>query len=131
MWRPPEQYVHTAGVHVPLRIASLLFRRAGLEQYHLTHRGQDPEADAVIAALKLADRRWRASVGVTDTRKPTEATPRSKWLKAAEVADQLGVTAAAVRLACRQERLPAELVDGRWRISREDFEHYRGSRSAA
>ncbi len=132
-WRPPETFVHGDGrvALVPWRVASVLVRQAGLEQYHRAHRGDDPEVDAVIVALKVAGLNWLASVGVSEPRKPAQAMRLSSWLSSTEVADQLGIGSPAVRLACREGRLPAQLVDGRWRISREDFEHWRAARKAA
>lgn len=131
--RPPEHYVHADGqvVIVPARVARRLVQVFLLDRYHVEHRGEDPELDAVIVALRVAGLKWATSVGVSEPRKPAQAMSLSSWLSSTEIAGQLGIGPPAVRLACREGRLPAELVDGRWRVSREDFEHWRAARKAA
>lgn len=52
------------------------------------------------------------------------------WLSAQRVADLLGMTDRAVRLACSQGRIEAELVGTRWRISEEAFKTFKAARAA-
>ncbi|MGY1845525.1 helix-turn-helix domain-containing protein [Modestobacter sp. SYSU DS0875] len=47
-----------------------------------------------------------------------------------QAADRLGMTPRGVRLAIAEARLQAEQIDGRWRLRREDVEHYRASRAS-
>ncbi len=47
-----------------------------------------------------------------------------------QVADRLHLHPRTIRLAIAEKRLRAEQVDGRWRVTREDFEHYRAARAA-
>nr|WP_254451152.1 excisionase family DNA-binding protein [Aeromicrobium stalagmiti] len=47
-----------------------------------------------------------------------------------QVASQLGITDRAVRLAIARSALKATEVGGRYRITREDMEHYRAARAA-
>lgn len=130
----PERYLlpEAVGTFVPGRVAALIYKRTDLAQVRTELRGADPEVDAVLMALHIAALKWRGSVGVSDSRKPAEVTPQSEWMTAQEVADQLSLTSSRVRQECRSGRLKAE-NHGRphgWRISREDFEHYRAARAA-
>jgi excisionase family DNA binding protein len=133
-WRPPEHYVHGLDgpvVVVPARVAAWLCQRAQLDRIRADIRGLDPEVDSVLVALTVAAMQWRTSAtGSTQAPEP-EAAAQSPWVSSTQAADLLGITARAVRLAIGEQRLPAEQVDGRWRIAREDVEHYRASRSAA
>ncbi len=135
LWKPPGSYVFGTGadqhVIVPARVAAILFRRAGLADYHRQNRGIDPELDSLLVALREAGREWVASVSGSEPRKAAEPESLSSRVSAREAADLLGVTDRAVRLACTQGRIPAEQVDGRWLIDREDVEHYRAARDAA
>jgi excisionase family DNA binding protein len=117
-------------VVVPSRIAALLVRHGGLARYHVENRGLDPELDDVLVALKVAAAAWAASVDGSDPRKPPEAEPFSAWLAPVEVADLLGLTDSRVRQEIRAGRLKAERVGRGWRVSRQDFEHYRAARAA-
>lgn len=53
-----------------------------------------------------------------------------EWLTVAEAADLLNIGARAVRLACSEDRLDAERVGGRWRISRQALENFKAARAA-
>jgi excisionase family DNA binding protein len=54
-----------------------------------------------------------------------------QWLSVVQVADLLGLTDRAVRLACSEGRLEAQ-QDGsrRWRITKKAYEDYRAARAA-
>lgn len=59
------------------------------------------------------------------------ARDSEQWLSVIEVADLLGLTDRAVRLACSEGRLEAQQDDARrWRITRQAYEHYRAARAA-
>ncbi len=78
--RPPEGYVWGPGadhVLVPRRVAAWLDREAGLDRLRVEVRGQDPEIDAVLVALRLAALAWRGSVTGTDDRNPPEPVAES------------------------------------------------------
>lgn len=137
LMRPAETYVYGLDgpvVVVPARVATWLLRRAGLEAYHREHRGIDPEVDAVITALKVADRASRGSVG-TDcgtNADPTGSGPAdSTWLNTAEVARALGISARGVRKAVATGRLRARQVGGVHVFSPEDVGKFRARRAAA
>lgn len=135
--RPPESYVHGLDgpvVVVPARVATWLLRRAGLEAYHRDHRGLDPQVDAIIVALKVADRTWRASVGTdlgTDTDGTGPGPAGCPWLSTTEAARRLGITDRAVRKAIAAGRLRAQWVGGVHALDPADIEHYRATRAAA
>lgn len=131
--KPPGAYLHGDGpaciVIVPARIANWLATRTNLSEVRINSRGTDPEVYAVLAALHRAGLAWRTSAtGSSAPAEPEAATP-SKWMSTTQAALQLGVTDRAIRLAIGQHRLPAENLDGRWRITREDLEHYRAART--
>jgi excisionase family DNA binding protein len=132
--KPPGAYLHGDGptciVIVPARIANWLATRTNLSDVRISARGTDPEVYAVLAALHRAGLAWRTSVTGSAAPAEPEATALSKWMSTTQAAHQLGVTDRAIRLAITQHRLPAENVDGRWRITREDIEHYRAARAA-
>jgi excisionase family DNA binding protein len=132
-WRPPEHYVHGHGevVVVPARVAAWLMKYAHLDRLRAQVRGADPEVDSVLVALTVAGMHWRTSATGSTRAPEAEVVAPSPWMGTTQVADSLGITARAVRLAISEERLPAESVDGRWLIRREDVEHYRASRRAA
>lgn len=132
-WRPPEHYVHGDGevVIVPARVAAWLAGAAHLDQLRARIRGADPEVDSVLVALTVAAMKWRTSAtGSADAPRP-EVAPGSPWVSSTQAADLLGIGDRAVRLAIDEQRLQAEKVQGRWRIAREDVEHYRAGRRAA
>lgn len=136
-FRPPEAFVHGHEgpvVVVPARVATWLLRRAGLEAYHRDHRGADPEVDAVLTALKVADRAWRAAqgadqgTGADSTRSEQTGCP---WLSTREAAARLGITDRAVRKAIAGGRLKADWVGGVHALDPEDVALYRPRRVAA
>ena len=123
-------------VVVPGRIAAWLLSRAGLADYHRAHRGDDPEVDQVLVALKLAAHAWRERTTGTDhgTREantPPQDAPSPRWLTTTATAQLLGITSRAVVKAIAVCRLPAVWSAGRWWIDPEDVEHHRARRTAA
>lgn len=130
--RPAEHLVH--GLTGPVvvvsgRSAALLLAHGGLDRYHQTHRGADPELDAVLVALKLASAAWRA--GVTD---PGHQHPHRRYtahphgLSTTDAATRLGCSPRTIRRACANGNLPAAVVGGSWVIDATELEHYRARR---
>jgi Helix-turn-helix domain len=135
---PAEHLIHGLDAPVVLvsgRVAAWLLSRAGLDEYHRSHRGDDPEVDQVLVALKLAAIAWRERKTSTDhgTREagaPPHVAPSPKWFTTAAAARVLGITARAVIKAISVGRLPAVWSAGRWWIDPDDVEHYRAQRAA-
>lgn len=132
--KTPEAYLHGDGasaiVIVPARVASWLATRTRLSEVRISARGTDPEVYAVLAALHRAALAWRTSVTGSENPPHPEAPAQSKWMSTTQAGGLLGITDRAVRLAITEDRLPAQQVAGRWRITREDVEHYRAARAA-
>ncbi|MBB6343777.1 excisionase family DNA binding protein [Nonomuraea muscovyensis] len=131
--RPAEHYVYGATgpvVVVPGRVAAWLERHAQLGRLRIERRGQDPEVDAVLAALRQAAAAWRSSATGTPNTNQPEPVPLSPQMGTSSAADLLGITDRAVLKAIHEGRLPAERVAGRWLITREDVEHFRAGRAA-
>lgn len=118
-------------VLVPARVAAILERHAGLTDLRVRTRGIDPEASAVLEALRFAAMSWRSSAtGTTDDTEPEPAQDSEQWLTTGQAAELVGVTARAIRKAVTEGRLSASKVGNHNRISREDLEHYRAARAA-
>ena len=137
--RPAEHLlcgVNGPAVLVPCRVAAWLLSRAGLAKYHHTHRGDDPEVDQVLIALKLAALAWRERNASADrvTRAAETAqqpAPSPQWLTTTTAARALGIGDRAVRKAIGAGRLRATWAGGQWWIDPEDVAHYRAQRQAA
>lgn len=135
--RPAESYVHGLDgptVTVPARVAALLLRRTDLGAYARDHRGEDPETDQVLVALRLAAAAWLAAAGsdcgpslVADG--AVEASS-ARQLSTGHAAKLLGITERSVRRAVTQGRLRATPLGGRWVLTPEDVEHFRAQRAA-
>lgn len=134
MRRPPEHYFHgwEAGcVVVPARVAAYLESKAGLSSFRVSNRGADAEVDSVLIALHLAAMNWRGSATGTRDAAPAEPPADSPHrLTTSQAAALLQVGERAIRKAIANESLPAENINGRWVITREDIEHYRARRTA-
>ena len=132
--KTPEAYLHGDGasaiVIVPARVASWLATRTRLSEVRISARGADPEVYAVLAALHRAALAWRTSVTGSENPPHPEVRALSEWMSTTQAGGLLGITDRAVRLAIAEDRLPAQQVAGRWRITREDVEHYRAARAA-
>ncbi|PJJ58573.1 excisionase family DNA binding protein [Mumia flava] len=116
-------------VVVPARVAAVLERYADLTSLRVRTRGVDPEASAVLEALRAAAMSWRASA--TGSAGDTEAEPGTdsqQWLSTTEAARVIGVSSRAIRMAIARGGIPAQSVGDRYRISREDVEHFRAGR---
>ena len=135
---PAEHLVHgldSPVVLIPGRVAAWLLSRAGLNEYHRGHRGDDPEVDQLLVALKIAAHIWRErNVGTghgtraADT--PAQPAPSPNWLTTTAAARSLGIGTRAVRKAISAGRLRATWAGGCWWINAEDFEHFRARRAA-
>lgn len=132
--RPPQAYVHGIGgpvVVIPARVCAWLERHAQLNEVRIRERGTDPEVDAVLVALRLAALTWRTTAtGTPVAAKPEAPTDLNQWLSTTQAADILYITDRAVRLAIKEGRLPATLLNGRWRITREDIQHFAAAKAA-
>ncbi|WP_157417546.1 helix-turn-helix domain-containing protein [Nocardioides sp. Iso805N] len=118
-------------VLVPARIAAILERHADLTALRVRTRGVDPEASAVLEALRVAAMTWRGSAtGTEGAPKPEPAQDSNQWLSTGEAADLAGVTSRAIRKAIEGGRLQATEIGGRYRISREDLEQFKAARAA-
>jgi excisionase family DNA binding protein len=110
-------------VIVPGRVAAILERFARLDAFRKEIRGRDSELDAVLIDFHAAAVAWRSTeVGTTEAPKPE--LPRV-WASTSEAATVLRIGDRAIRKAIAEGRLPADRVDGRWRIAREDLAHFR------
>jgi excisionase family DNA binding protein len=128
--RPPEAYVHGLNgsvVVLPGRIAAYLEHHAGLNEFRLRARGQDPELDAALVALHLVALQWRNSaVGTAEDVRPE---PAAAWHSTTEAAARAGVTSRAIRRGIAEKRITATRVGRSWRIARTDLAHYQASRA--
>lgn len=131
--RPPAAYIH--GNYgpiaiVPGRVAAWLESRLQLDRVRREIRGADAEIDFVLIALGTVANAWRTAETGSKAAAEPEAGPTSKWVGTQQAATALSITERAVRLAIAEHRLPAEKVDGRWRITREDIAHAQAARAA-
>jgi len=130
--KPPGWHIiglRGPGVEVPGRVAAWLESKLDLRRVRTEVRGADPEVDAVLLDLAVVAQTWRSRVDVSDRAGPSQADAVLPWLTTAEAAGRLGVSGSRVRQLVHTNALPAELVDRRWRIGRQDFEHYRAARA--
>jgi len=127
--RPPEHLVH--GLEGPVvivsgRVAAWLNRHAGLNEYRIDHRGEDPDVDSTLNALRIAELKWREAV--TGTKEAAPPEPQREWMSTTQAATQTRIGERAIRKAIDAGRLKAISVNGRWRIRREDLAHYQANR---
>lgn len=117
-------------VVISARTAAWLERYAGLTSLRVRVRGTDPEISAELEHLRVVAMAWRGSATGTAVAAEPEPAASSQWLSTPEVADLLGIGPRAVVKAIGRGALPAQRVGNRWRVSREDVEHYRAARAA-
>ncbi len=128
--RPASSYlVHAGDVLVPGWFVAWLDAQVDLQRLRIRARDVGPQHVEVVAALLYSS---AATSG--GGRKPLvtspEVTAPLETMSASQAAALLGITPRAVRLACSQQRLAAQPVDGAWRITRTDLETYRAQRAA-
>lgn len=132
--RPPEHQVYD-GTHVVIsgRVCAILNRKANLDAFHLEVRGSDPELDAALAAMKIAQMKWASSASGTSLDTPAEpaGSLKQEWFTTTEAGNRLGISDRAIRKAIDEKRLSATRVDSTWKIHVEDLEHYAAARGAA
>ncbi len=116
--RPSEHLV--VGLDGPKALVSgrvavfLLTYPERLADYHREHRGDDPEIDQGVEALKRVALHWRSSrCGTTQPPTPLLGASSTRGLSTAQAARRLGMTPRGVRKAIDGGRLPAELMGHR------------------
>ena len=117
-------------VLISARTAAWLERYGGMTSLRVRVRGIDPAISAELEQLREAAMSWRGSSTGTEEATKQEPATSSKWLSSTQAADLLGVTPRAVVKAIDRGLLLAIRLGNRWRISREDLEHYREARTA-
>lgn len=123
--RPPEHYFHGDNVIVPSWACAFLYQSGDFETWTANNRGKYPHVDNVLVALRMGAKRWKSQLEGTEPVKREEQPALSQWLTTAEVADALGFTTRGARKACAEGRIAAELVDGRYRVSRTALAHFK------
>lgn len=113
------------------RAAAWLLRYAGLNEYHLDHRGEDAEIDETLVALKVAALTWRNTATGTADAPKAELDAQSHWLSTKQAADALAMTDRAIRKAIRENRLKANRVGRAYRINREQLAHFKARKEPA
>ena len=124
---PSEKFVHGRDgptVTVPARVAAILALQAGLNRFYRDHRGQDPELDAVLAALQLVGHEWRERLGAA-----VPVALQAAELSTGQAAKRVGISERAIRQAIDSGRLTARLVGGRYVLDPTDVEHFRAIRT--
>jgi excisionase family DNA binding protein len=108
-----------------------------LDKLRTRVRGQDSHLDAALLAIRRAGLEYTESTAVasrgTVSAPPEEPVSQSKsqlndTLGTTDVAMLLHMTRRAVSNECKQKRLPATLVGGRYRVTREDLAAFMADR---
>jgi excisionase family DNA binding protein len=116
-------------VVIDARTAAWMLKYADISRLRVRVRGIDPRISRALEEITVVGLEWRTSAtGTPVAAKPEPATNSEQWLSTGQAADLVGVTCRAIRKAIAEARLPATQVGGRYRISREDLEHYRTAR---
>lgn len=112
------------------RTCAWLERYAGLTSLRVKVRGTDPAVSRNLEEIREAAMAWRSSVtGTAHDTAPEPPTPSSQWLSTKRAGELLGITDRAIRKAINDDRLHADQIAGRYRVSREDLEHFRAARA--
>lgn len=114
-----------SGIIIPARIAYLIEKNTRLDEYRRRSRGGDPELDTALHGIHWAAMTWAVTANGSVPRKRSEAAV--EWYTPEQIATQTRLTGHAIRLAIREGRLPAEKVDGRWRVTPADYRNFRAS----
>lgn len=111
--------------------AAFLEQHAGLSALRVRTRGVRPVVAAELAEIRDVAQLYRAPALAEAEAGSPEADPDlDEWLGTVKVADLVGISDSAVRLACRQGRLRAHQVGGRWQCDRAAVEEFRAARAA-
>lgn len=120
MTRAGGYVIPSAGTFVPARVGRYLLAWG---RFPDVPRTGDPEVDEVLRTMRRMGEGWvRAVTGTAVDAKPE---PAVDWFSTTTAADRARCTDRGIRKAIAEDRLKAEKVDGRWRISPEALEHYR------
>jgi hypothetical protein len=134
MIRPAEAFVHGLDGPVAIldgRVCAELNRLLGLAEVRARVRGRDPVLDRALLSMHLAALAAGSCAGATNpapTSQPMPASNHDSTVGPSAAATIIGITPSGVRKAIAEKRLPAELVDGRWRIARDDLAAYPAAR---
>ncbi|MDT5012794.1 MAG: hypothetical protein QOH57_4411 [Mycobacterium sp.] len=125
-----------AGVLVSGSVCALLHRLLDLDRVRTQVRGQNPQLDQTLLAMRLAAiaATESSSTGTISAPQP-EPVPSSKYQPGETVGTTtaamiLNMTDRAVRKAIAENRLRATQVDGRYRINRGDILAYQANRAS-
>jgi excisionase family DNA binding protein len=133
--RPAEHLVHKGtSVVIDGRICAVLNKLLGLDRIRSQVRGQDPQLDQELLAIRLAGIAYESSAaGTVSAPRPEPVSQSHQQLNGDTVntttaATILGITDRAVRKAITEKRLKATQLDGRYRITREDLSAFMADR---
>lgn len=116
-------------VVIDARTAAWLLKYADISRLRVHVRGTDPRISRALEEITFVGLEWRTSAtGTAVAARPEPATNSKQWLSTGQAADLVGVTSRAIRKAIAEGRLSASEVGGRYRINREDAEHYKAAR---
>jgi hypothetical protein len=115
-----------------METAYLLEKVAGVSQLRQRLRGLNPKVCQELLDLREMALRYEPPVlPEAEAASPEVATGLgSGRLNAMQAADLIGISDRAVRLACTEGRLDADLVGGRWRVTRDEAKRFRDERCA-
>ncbi|MBT2501421.1 helix-turn-helix domain-containing protein [Curtobacterium sp. ISL-83] len=113
---------------IPGRVARLIERVfPDIKDLRIAARGSDYSTYQALDALHRAALAWRTTATGKAQEPERESARRSLWMSSTQAAAYLHIGERAIRVACAQQRIPAEKVDGRWRISVIDLENYKAA----
>jgi excisionase family DNA binding protein len=133
--RPAEHFIHADGriVVIDAWVCALL-NKLSLDKIRPQIRGQNAQLDQVLMAIRLVGLAYNQSSSVGTSSAPREEpVSQSKaqlngTLGTTEAATLLHMTRRAVSKECKQKRLPATLIGGRYRITRDDLAAFMADR---
>lgn len=113
------------------RVAAIMYAELDMSSLRMRALASDPELYDQLLSLHESALEWRASAtGSAVAAEPEVTRELKQWMSTGQVASHLGITDRAVRQAIARSALKATQVDGRYRITREDMEHFRAARAA-
>lgn len=129
--RLPQSYAVPRGTVVPARVGRILLTAGGLAGFAAAVRGQDPEVDAVLAALSSEALAWTRSARTRHGLAQDPPSRSSSRLSTSEAAQLAGCPLRTLQNAITDGRLPAEKVGKRFVVTVEDAETFAAARRAA